>query len=171
MALVLLLTTAAGPDQPQPDPRQSLGGYASTTAVDSARPVHNLFGGVDRAGCETGGATHRVLVLANTGASGEVGRDIWISDDVVGGAALGIALDPLGVLPLTQLLSALTADGSVAPAGITYSSPRSQQDALTTPSIPAGSGIALHLRRSTPSGVPETANDGATLTHVPISGA
>lgn len=166
MSLTVLLTEPNGPGRmnTQPDPGKSLGGFASLTEIDLLRPVHNLFGGEDRAACEAGRVTHRVIVLANLGADPIASRAVYAAPLTVGRAAIGVAFDPLGVGPLTDQRATISGTEEAAPVGVTFQAAASNSDAIETGSIGAGQGIALHIRRSVPSGVPETVNDGATIT-------
>lgn len=166
MSLQVLLTEPLGPGRvnAQPDPGKSLGGYASLTAIDLVRPVHNLYGGEDRAACEAGHVSHRVFVIANLGTDPVSSRAVHVAALTVGRAAVGLAFDPLGVGPLTAQRATISSTEDATPTGVTFQAAASNSDAIETGSIPAGHGIALHIRRSVPSGVPETVNDGATIT-------
>ena len=129
-------------------PAASIGKYISTTDLVDAS-VENLFANVSRADAGTGKTYYRCVFLYNSHASGTIHDTIvWLASQQAGGGDVLIGLDPAGIVPVGQAgaQADAPADQYTAPAGVTFSNPTTDADALSAGQLDAGECIAVWLR-------------------------
>ena len=163
---VRLSTTAGAAGNTQPStPAGSLGKYISTTALVSAT-LNNLFPDVTIAEATSGITRYRCVFVANLHpAQTWRGVHVWLMAQTPGGADAAIGLDPAGAVPIGQAAAqaAQIASETAAPAGVTFSAPATEPDALTIGDIPAGHCAAIWVRLRVSAGAEALNLDSATL--------
>jgi hypothetical protein len=135
------------------DPNASLGGTISGTQITDAT-VANLFDNVSGAESSAGDTEYRCFYLKNAHASLTwQGVNVWIGTNTPSADTdVEIGLDPAGVGEgSTTGVAATVADESTAPAGVTFSKPASGSP-LNVGDIPAGSAIAVWVKRTVSAG-------------------
>lgn len=157
---------SGGNSSPQPDPNQSLGGFISTTTWPGG-VLDDLFD--DITGAENSALTtdYRCVFIHNNHASLTLfSAVLFISNQnlTVGHAVPAIGIDPTPESIISSLSSQAVsvASETIAPAGVSFSAPMTQNDALVLGDIPAGHCRAAWVRRTAVNGPPVT-NDGFTL--------
>lgn len=144
-------SAAAGNADPS-TPAQSLGGFMSTTDVVTAT-MANVFSGVPLAVALPGGDIYRCVFLTHeSGDSTWLAVRVWIASQLAGGGDVTIGLDPAGVVPAgdTNPQAAVIASETEAPAGVVFSNPTTEGDALVVGDIGPGECAAVWLRLRIP---------------------
>ena len=143
----------------------SLGGFASSTAW-AGGALHDLFDVISGTENTNLDAEYRCVFVRNAHASLAMQNvRIYISGQVAGGADAAIALDQTGVVSstLTTAQAERVANENTAPTGETFSTTAtSYATGLAPADIPAGSGIAVWIRRTATNSAAIN-NDGATV--------
>lgn len=167
--IVFRLTETTGPSgdsNAQADPDASLGGFASTTAVDLTTTLNNLFDNISDAERVAGDVEYRAIWIANESTTDSLTTPrIWIESEVSGGASVAIGLDPEGVLPTDHGYEQgdIIATEANAPDGVTFSAPTSKSAGLEPGTIAAGSGVMLWIRRTITASTAALTGDGWTI--------
>lgn len=159
-------TGSAGDSTAQNDPNASLGKYVSTTALNLASPLNNLFADVSGADAQAGRVDYRcIFVLNNHGSLTLKNPVVWIKDEVAGGANIAISVDTTAASPKnsSQAQAKEIATETTAPSGQSFSSPTSKEAGLALGDIPPGYVKAIWIRRTVPAGTAAKAADGVTL--------
>lgn len=132
----------------------SYGGYLATTAPSSTTNL--LFPGTTTIN-ET---TYRCVFVENNTASGNTytgGGVYLIGGYHSAGGTVSIGVDPTAASPIgsatAQAVTSATS-GTVAPSGVTFSSPTTASTALALGDIPPGYCKAIWIRRTTPGTLP-----------------
>ncbi len=146
-------------------PAGSLGDQISTTAISDGT-LHNIFDPIS--GDENAASTvdYRCFFFHNAHATLALQTPkVWISSETAGGASVAIGLDPAGVtaVGLASAQAATIANELTAPAGVTFSAPTTKAAGLAPANIPAGSVVAVWVRRTAANNA-AVDNDGATVT-------
>ena len=158
------INTGPGKSTAQANPNDSLGGFASSTAW-AGGTLHDLFdvvSGTENTNLDT---EYRCLFVENTNASLAMQNVRIYFTNVAGGADAAIALDQTGVVSstLTTAQAERVADENTAPTGETFSTTAtSYATGLAPANIPAGSGIAVWIRRTATNSAAIN-SDGATV--------
>lgn len=159
-------TGSAGDSTAQNDPDASLGKYVSTTALNLAVPLNNLFGDVSGEDAQTGRVDYRcIFVLNNHGSLTLQNAVVWIKDEVADGASIAISVDTTAASAKdsSQAQAKEIANETTAPSGQSFSSPTSKGDGLALGDIPPGHVRAIWIQRTVPPDTPAKAADGVTL--------
>lgn len=162
----LSVKTGAAGDSTSSTPADSLGKYVATTVMDLVATLNNLFDDVAGDEAAAGDVEYRCIFILNNHASLVLqGAKVWLSDEVAGGAAVAIGLDPAGVTAKgsASAQAAEIATESDAPAGVSFSSPTDKASGLSIGDIAAGSVAAIWVRRTVAALTSAQSNDGATL--------
>ena len=158
-------SAATGPgDSANGTAAASFGGHLSQTRVVGS-VMHNLFDVVTGTENAAMDVEYRCMFFANTSADDTLSlARIWIESQVDGGAVCAIGLDPTGVTDIDSATAqAVTvANESTPPAGVTFSAPTAEVDALSAGSVGPRQCFALWVRR-TAANTPAMTNDGVTL--------
>jgi hypothetical protein len=157
-------------------PGASWGGYISTSQLNAAVTLDNLFTDITGAENAAGQVDYACLFVLNNTSSGNsmLNTVAWLplSGFVAGGANVALGADPAGVTvkTVTTLQAAKISTNTAAPAGVTtwvtpQSSappPPSYAGGLQVGTVPPGSCFALWIRR-TATNSPPVNNDGLTV--------
>lgn len=138
---------SSGNSAAQGTPSASLGKFISTTAlIDGA--LHNLFPAVSGTEAGTGVVRYLCVFIANTAAELLTAAKVRLLTQRAGGASIAIGIDPTAASALASgSPQALTiASITTAPAGVAFSSPLAEADALALGDIAAGFCRAIWLR-------------------------
>ena len=160
----LTINTGPGLSTAQANPNDSLGGFASSTAW-AGGTIHDLFdviSGTENTNLDT---EYRCVFVRNAHASLAMQNVRIYFTDVAGGANAAIALDQTGVVSSTLATAQAerVADENTAPTGETFSTTAtSYATGLAPANIPAGSGIAVWIRRTATNSAAIN-SDGATV--------
>lgn len=163
--LVKLSVVAAAGNTTAGTPAGSLGDQVSTTQMTD-NTLHNIF---DQVGGDENAAAvvdYRCLFFHNAHATLTLeSPKVWIASETAGGASVAIGLDPAGVtvVGLASAQAATIANELTAPAGVTFSAPTTKVGGLVPANIPAGSVVAVWVRRTAANNA-AVDNDGATIT-------
>ena len=146
------------------NPNASLGAGRSTTEIVS-NTLQNLFDNVSGPESVSGDTEYRCFYLRNTNGTDtleDVG--IWIDSNTPSASTvIAIGLDPNLFSPGGAVTIATESD---APAGVSFTNspdPTSEGTALAIGDMPAGSEIAVWVRRTVTAGAASAANDPATI--------
>ena len=143
----------------------SLGGFASSTAW-AGGTVHDLFDVISGTENTNLDAEYRCVFVRNAHATLTLENPrIYISGQVAGGADAAIALDGTGVVSSTLATAQAerVANENTAPTGEVFSTTAvDYASGLAPANIPAGSGIAVWIRRTATNSAAIN-NDGATV--------
>lgn len=159
------VTTGAAGNSAAGTAASSLGKYISTTQLAGAA-LNNLFPDVTGDENALQNVDYKCIFMHNAHPTLTLQRTVlWIVSEVASGADVSVALDLTGVVPVGQATAqaAQIANKNTAPAGTTaFSSPTSKAVGLDIGDIPAGSVIAVWIRRSARNTAAQD-NDGGTL--------
>ena len=165
MAAVLELRLTGG--STNTDPNASLGGVMSSTQVDSANPMNNLFDNVSPDEASSGDTEYRAI-------------DVYNSGDATA-TNVAIYMDPETSSPDTQLdlgydsaNSPHTADANLPSIASEDEEPTdgtnpisfghyTSSSKLSLPDIPAGQAVRVWLKRIVSAGAGNTSNDQGTI--------
>lgn len=143
----------------------SNGRYISTTDLVDAT-LQNLFPDVTGDENAAQNVDYKCIFVHNAHPTLTLQRTVvWLVSEVAGGADTAIALDLIGVVPVGQGApqAATIASKNNAPTGTTaFAAPTTKATGLAIGDIPAGSCIAVWVRRSAKNS-PAQNNDGVTL--------
>lgn len=147
-----LYTVDSGPgnNAPQPDPADSLGGWASQTSWPGAAQS-DLFGALPSDQLAAGTPDYRCLYVCNAHATDDMtDLRVYLLSQLAGGADLAVGLDPtpVSLRGATNQQAVRTASPAAAPAGVVFVSPTSNDTGLQLGTLPAGSGRGLWVRRT-----------------------
>lgn len=150
--LIKLSTTAgsAGNSQAQATPDNSLGKYISTTQMTD-NTLGNLFSVITGDQNAASEVTYRCLFIHNAHATLTlIAPKLWVVGQVSGGADAAIGVDTTAASALANASAqALTiANGTTAPAGVSFSAPSSKATGLSLSDIGPGQVKAFWVRRS-----------------------
>lgn len=165
IAVRLSTTAGSAGNTTASTPAASLGKYVSTTELVSAT-LNNLFPDVTIAEATSGITRYRCVFICNLHASQTWrGVQVWVMSQTPGGADIAIGVDPAGAVPMGQSAAQAEqiASETTAPAGVTFSAPASQADAVTIGDIPAGHCIAVWVRARVTAGIEAVNLDSAVL--------
>lgn len=142
----------------------SLGDQISTTQLADAT-LHNLFDAVTGDENAASDVEYRCYFIHNNHAT--LSWDnvfVWLNSETAGGASAAIGLDPVGVTAkgAATAQAATIANENTAPAGVSFSSPTTKGAGLSVGSIPAGSVVAVWVRR-TAANTAALDNDGVVI--------
>lgn len=152
-------------------PAASLGKYMSTTDLINAS-LNNLLPDVTIAEATSGITRYRCVFVANLHASQSwQSVQLWIASQTAGGADIAVGLDPAGAVPIGQTApqAEQIASETDAPAGVTFSAPVSQAEALSLGNIPAQHCCAVWVRARVTAGAEAVNLDTATLAFYGLS--
>jgi hypothetical protein len=145
-------TEPAGPGDTntQPDPDDSIGGYAATdgptTGVDN-----DCFDDITLAENQAATVDYRSHFIPNEHATDTwYAVKVYIGGEAPGGADHAIALDGTGIVD-TDSASAQAerlTDENTAPSGETFSAPTTKEAGLNVGDVPAGQGFTVIVRRT-----------------------
>lgn len=157
-------TGAAGSTEPG-DAAGSHGRYISTTPIADAA-LNNLFPDITGDENALQNVDYKCIFVHNDHPTLTLMRTVvWLVGEVSGGADTSIALDLIGAVPIGQAApqAATIADKDTAPVGTTaYAEPTTKATGLDIGDIPAGSCIAIWVRRTARNSAAQN-NDGMTL--------
>lgn len=143
----------------------SQGKYISTTPIQDAT-LDNLFDDVTGDENAASNIDYKCLFIHNNHATLTLQRAVvWLASEVAGGANTAIATDNIGVTAVgaATAQAALIANEDTAPTGVSaYGSPTTKAAALSLGDIPAGSVVAIWVRRTATNSAAQN-NDGVTL--------
>ena len=143
----------------------SNGKYISTTAVVDAT-LDNLFDDVTGTENAAANTDYRCLFVHNNHATLILQRAVvWLAAEVAGGANTAIATDTVGVTAIGSAAAQATTiiNEDTGPVGVSaFSSPSTKATGLSVGDIPAGSCVAIWVRR-TAANSPAQNLDGVTL--------
>lgn len=143
----------------------SLGKYVSTTVLADAT-INNLFPDVTGDENAAQNVDYKCIFVHNNHATLTLQRTVvWLASEVAGGADVALALDLIGAVPVGQAApqAATIVDKNTAPTGVTaFASPASKATGLAIGDIPAGSVIAIWVRRTARNTAAQN-NDGVTI--------
>lgn len=157
-------TGSAGNSQAQGNPNNSLGKYISTTAIVD-NTLNNLFDNISGDENAASAVDYRCFFVHNAhGTLTLLGAVAWISAEVAGGASIAIGVDPAAASAIgsSSAQAAEIASETVAPAGVTFSSPTTKGAGISLGDIPPGQCRAIWVRRTAANSAPLD-NDGATI--------
>lgn len=139
---------AAGNDDPQPDPNDSLGEFLATNEPTSA-VANDVFRDLTGAEGGTGITIYRCLFVGNYHATDTAfAGKAYVPSQSAGGATVSIGLDPAGASaidsgsPQAEVIASETA----APAGVTFSAPSTSATGLDIGDLAAEECAAIWLR-------------------------
>lgn len=146
-------------------PGNSLGGYMSTTQIDYATPLDNLFPDITPAQNAAGQVDYQCLFMMNNTASGLTMLDAYVWMPGVyfgtGGTSIAIAVDPIGTVPYasTQQQAQRISYSQQQPGGI--SSWQSQPVAQASSGcfiggVPPQYCVAIWIQRTAVNSAPST---------------
>lgn len=142
-------------------PSASIGGALSSQQIDYEDVVHNVFDPVLDAEASLGAIDYRCVYVTNADAA----RTAYnVRAHILGQSANpGVSL-ALGVgVAAAGATEAAIADESVAPDGVTFSSPSLAATAVSLGTLAPGQGRALWLRRTTAPGTTGIDSDIASI--------
>lgn len=159
------VTTGAAGNTTVGDAAGSHGKYISTTLITDAA-LNNLFPDITGDENAAQNVDYKCIFVHNNHATLTLQRTVvWLVGEVAGGADTAIALDLIGVVPVGQTTAqaATIADKNTAPVGTTaFAAPTTKATGLAIGDIPAGSVIAIWVRRTAKNTAAQN-NDGMTL--------
>lgn len=133
-------------------PVASTGKYISLTDIVTA-VVENLFNNITAAESAAGKTVYRCFFVYNShGSQTWQAVKIWIVSQIAGGGEVSMGLDPAGSVPVGQAgaQAAVPASDIIAPAGVVFSQPSTEVDALVLGNIVAGRCYAIWLKMVVP---------------------
>jgi len=144
----------------------SLGGYMSTTTFTSGS-LHALFDQISSSEDAASDVEYRCIFIHNTSTVFQFyDVVVWVFSQVASGATVAIGLDPVGVILEGSInrapQAATVVNESTAPTGVTFSTPTTENTALTIGDIPPRSCAAIWIRR-TANNTGEQGGDGCVL--------
>ena len=140
----------------------SLGGYLSITAIPD-NSAANGFPDVDEVDSESGVTWYRCWFIYNASeADTLVNASAWIASDTADGGVYAIGLDPVGVVDAddTDPQSAIIANQTTAPAGVTFSAPTTRETGLEVGDLGPGECFAIWCRYTVPSNATPVTSPG-----------
>jgi hypothetical protein len=142
-------------------PAASLGGAISTTEINNAVPLNNLFDDVSDVEAASGDTEYRCMYVKNTnGSSSLTSSAIYIASNTPSAdTAIQIGLDPAGV----NGVATTVANENTAPAGVTFSSAANSGAALAVGTLAAGAFQAVWIKRVVDADAAAAASDPVTL--------
>lgn len=165
--LLVKLARATGPGNSgaQPDPNASLGGFISTTVLDAATLLHNLFDRITGDENAASAVDHRAVFIHNSNASLTLQAPVvYISAEVAGGASVQLSVDttPASALASASAQMKTIANEATAPASQTFSAPTTKAAGLSLGDLAAGFVKGLWVRRAA-ANTTAVDSDGFTL--------
>jgi hypothetical protein len=151
-------------------PAGSLGKYVSITEWLENAAVFDDISGAENTALQV---DYRCVFLRNTNSlNAWTGVVVYIASQVAGGADVAIGLDPTpaSALGSSSAQAVSIANETIAPAGVTFTSPTSAATGLLVGTIAPGQCRAVWIRRSA-SGGPAQTGDGFTLGAIGDSGS
>lgn len=145
-------------------PGASLGGYASTTEL-STTTLNNLLLDIAAAQNTGGQVDYQCVFVHNAHATlTATGVRVYVPAEVAGGASVAVGVDTTAASALgSSTAQALTvASATVAPSGVSFSTPTSDGSGLALGDLAPGQVRAFWVRRSI-SGAAALNGDGATI--------
>lgn len=143
----------------------SNGKYISTTPIQDAT-LDNLFDDVTGDENAASNVDYKCIFIHNNHATLTLqSTKIWLASEVAGGANTAIATDNIGITPVGQsgAQASTIANEDTAPTGVSaFSSPTTKAAGLTLGDIPAGSCVAVWIKRTATNSAAQN-NDGVTL--------
>lgn len=164
--LLVKLSVGTGPgNSTAGTPGGSLGGFISTTVVDQATLLHNLFDRIS--GDENAASTvdYRGVLLHNSNASLTLQAPVaYISAEVAGGASVAISVDATATSALGSTTAQMksVANETTAPATQTFSAPTTKATGLALSDVPAGNVKGVWIQRTAANSA-AVDSDGFTL--------
>lgn len=144
------INTSPGMSAAQSDLTDSIGGYASSTVVNSSSPMNNLASNVSGDEAAAGITLYRCEALLNDHASLPLeGAKWWIVSQIALGATVSIGLDPTAASPKDQSGTpqfVRATNQTTAPAGVSFSAPTSKATGIAIGDLPAGYVKGLWFR-------------------------
>lgn len=162
--MLTIKTGSAGSSLPQPDPGQSLGKYASTTALSSGT-VGALFSTVTAAQASAGYTDYRCVAARNLASVDDMTSAVAFLTDPSGGGTYAVGLDLAGIVAYDSATAQGTeiASSTVAPAGVTFSAPTNLAP-LAIGTMAPGKVQLVWIRRTVGADTPGATADTVTLT-------
>jgi hypothetical protein len=143
----------------------SLGKYISTTPVTN-NSINNVFDNITGVQNAANQVDYRCIFVHNNNQGGItlLNAIAYISAEVSGGASSAIGVDPIGVTPIGQssAQAQIVANNTSMPSGVTFTSPNTYTAGIALGNIPAGSCVALWIRR-TANNTAAINNDGVVI--------
>lgn len=142
----------------------SLGKYISTTQL-SGTALHNLFPVLTGAQNAASQVDYQCVFVHNNHATlTATSASLYLSGDVVGGAAVAIGVDPTAASAISSASAQALqiASSTTAPAGVAFSAPTTDGTGISLGDIGPGQCKAFWVRR-TAANTAALANDGTTL--------
>lgn len=159
------VTTGSAGNTTAGTPAGSNGKYISTTPIADAT-LDNLFDDVTGDENAASNVDYKCLFIHNNHGSLTLqNAKVWMVSEVSGGANTAIALDNIGVVAVgsSSAQAAIIANEDTAPSGVgSFSSPTTKSAGLAVGDIPAGSCVAIWVRRTATNSAAQN-NDGVTL--------
>jgi hypothetical protein len=143
-------------------PSASLGKFVSTTALVDAT-LHNLFPAVDGSQAGTGIVRYLCVFICNTAAELLSAVKVRLLSQRAGGASVALGIDPTAASSLSSGIAQAVEAASIttAPAGVAFSAPLAEADALVVGNLAANSCRAIWLRLTMPADASAMAQDDA----------
>jgi hypothetical protein len=142
--------TTAGNRDPQTNPADSRGGYASTT-VWLGGVLHDLFGPITGDQNAAMAVDYRCLFVCNKNSSlAWTSVKFWITHQATGGAEVAVGVDPTPATPLNHAgtQAVVIATVSTPPSGVVFSAPADKASGLDLGDLGAGFCRAVWVRRA-----------------------
>ena len=146
----LSINTGPGNSTAQPNPNDSLGGFMSSTQLTAAS-LNNAFDDVTGDENAASDVEYRCIFFHNShGTLALQSPRVWLQSETAGGATAAIALDGTGVVSATSASAQAerVANENTAPTGEAFSAPTAKAAGLAVADIPAGSCVAVWVRRT-----------------------
>lgn len=142
-------------------PAAALGGAISTTEINNAVPLDNLFDDVNDTEAASGDTEYRCFYIKNTnGASALASAAVYIaSNSPSADTTVQIGLDAAGVNGTATTI----ANESAAPAGVSFSSAANAGAALSIGSMAANAYIGVWMKRVVDADAAAAASDPVSI--------
>lgn len=144
--LYYTISTGPGSDNPQPDPSDSFGGYASHTPFIGGQ-INNLFGASPAEGSLP---EYRCLYVVNQSDTYTWNNvRVFIPTTDANGPKFYIGIDPTAVSELTTETQQTIRPSSskISPSGVTFSAPNNYTTGINVGTLPPGHGRGVWIKR------------------------
>ncbi len=159
-----VVTGSAGNSTAQADPDDSLGKYISTTQWTGGS-LNDLFDDITGDENAASQVDYRCIFIHNNhGSLTLLSPKLWIASEVSGGANIALGVDTIAssAVGASSAQGLLIASTTVAPVGVSFSSPTNKASGLSLGDIPAGQVKAFWFRRTATNSAALN-NDGVTV--------